>query len=128
VTICGRRLDTAGWNRTDPTALNPATRARWRLTLLFVGLLVAFAAGLWGTVLRPAAYEVQAEFVARATPDLILVRHETIAPLGMSAMEQMAVSVTPTQVDPLTLRPGDRLRLAVRQDGERLVLVRIERR
>lgn len=89
---------------------------------------MAFAAGLWGTILRPAAYEVRGEFVARAAPDLILVRHETIAVLGMSAMEQMAVSVTPAQVDPLGLQPGDPLRLAVRQDGERLVLVRIERR
>jgi hypothetical protein len=89
---------------------------------------VAFAAGLWGTVLRPAAYEVQAEFVARAAPDLILVRHEVIAPLGMSAMEQMAVSVTPAQVDSLALAPGDRIRLAVRQEGDRVVLLRIERR
>jgi hypothetical protein len=46
----------------------------------------------------------------------------------MSAMEQMAISVTPAQVDPLALKPGDRLRLAVRQDGDRLVLVRIHRR
>jgi Cu/Ag efflux protein CusF len=83
---------------------------------------------LWGTVLRPAAYEVQGEFVARAAPDLILVRHEIIAPLGMSAMEQMAVAVTPAQVDALGLKPGDRVRMAVRQDGERLVLLRIERR
>lgn len=89
---------------------------------------MAFAAGLWGTVLRPAAYEVQAEFVARAAPDLILVRHEVIAPLGMSAMEQMAVSVTPAQVDSLALAPGDRIRLAVRQEGDRVVLLRIERR
>jgi Cu/Ag efflux protein CusF len=66
--------------------------------------------------------------VARAAPDLILVRHQTIAALGMSAMEQMAVSVAPTQVDPLALEPGDRVRLAVRQDGDRLVLLRIERR
>jgi Cu/Ag efflux protein CusF len=90
--------------------------------------VVLFAVGLWGTLLRPAAYEVQGEFVARAAADLILVRHETIAPLGMSAMEQMAVSVTPTQVDPLGLAPGDRVRLAVRQEGDRLVLVRIARR
>ena len=83
---------------------------------------------MWGTVLRPAAYEVQGEFVARAAPDLILVRHEIIAPLGMSAMEQMAVAVTPAQVDALGLKPGDRVRMAVRQDGERLVLLRIERR
>jgi hypothetical protein len=46
----------------------------------------------------------------------------------MSAMEQMAVSVTPSQVDLLALRPGDQVRLAVRQEGERLVLVRIARR
>ena len=90
--------------------------------------MIAFAAGLWGTILRPAAYEVQGEFVARATPDLILVRHQTVAALGMSAMEQMAVSVTPAQVDPLDLKPGDLVRLAVRQHDERLVLLRIERR
>jgi hypothetical protein len=46
----------------------------------------------------------------------------------MSAMEQMAVSVAPAQVDPLALQPGDRVRLAVRQEGERLVLVGITRR
>lgn len=117
-----------GWSRTDVPALTPAARTRWGLSLLFVGLLIAFAAGLWGTILRPAAYEVQGEFVARATPDLILVRHETVAVLGMSAMEQMAVSVAPAQVDPLGLKPGDRLRLAVRQEDDRLVLLRIERR
>lgn len=89
---------------------------------------MALAAGLWGTILRPAAYEVQGEFVARAAPDLILVRHEAVSALGMSSMEQMAVSVTPTQVDALALRPGDRLRLAVRQEGDRLVGLRIERR
>jgi hypothetical protein len=89
---------------------------------------VAFAAGLWGTVLRPAAYEVQGEFVARAAPDLILVRHEAITGLGMSSMEQMAVFVTPAQVDALALQPGERVRLAVRQEGERLVCLRIERR
>jgi hypothetical protein len=130
VTISGRiPVPTApGWSRTDVPALTPAARARWGLSLLFVGLLIAFAAGLWGTILRPAAYEVQGEFVARATPDLILIRHETVAVLGMSAMEQMAVSVAPAQVDALGLKPGDRLRLAVRQEGDRLVLLRIERR
>jgi hypothetical protein len=90
--------------------------------------VVAFGAGLWGTVLRPAAYEVQGEFVARAAPDLILVRHEAVTGLGMTAMEQMAVAVEPAQVDPLALKPGDRVRLAVRQEGETLRLLRIERR
>ena len=117
-----------GGSRTDVSSLTPAARARWRLGLLFVGLLIAFAAGLWGTILRPAAYEVQGEFVARAGPDLILVRHEIIAPLGMSAMEQMAIAVTPVQIDSLDLQPGDRVRLAVRPEGDQLRLVRIERR
>lgn len=89
---------------------------------------MAFAAGLWGTLLRPAAYEVQGEFVARAAPDLILVRHEAVAGLGMSPMEQMAVVVAPARVDALGLRPGERIRLAVRQEGDRLVCLRIERR
>ena len=71
---------------------------------------------------------MQGEFLARAAPDLILVRHETVAPLGMSTMDQMAVSVTPAQVDSLDLKPGDRVRLAVRQDGDQLRLIRIERR
>ena len=117
-----------GGSRTDVSSLTPSARARWRLGLLFVGLLIAFAAGLWGTILRPAAYEVQGEFVARAGPDLILVRHEIIAPLGMSAMEQMAIAVTPVQIDSLDLQPGDRVRLAVRPEGDQLRLVRIERR
>jgi hypothetical protein len=91
-------------------------------------LVATFAAGLWGTVLRPAAYEVQGEVVARAARDLLLVRHEAIAGLGMAAMETMAVSATPTQLDPLNLKPGDRVRLAVRPRGDDLALVWIKRR
>ena len=44
-------------------------------------LVVAFAAGLWGTVLRPAAYEVQGEVLKQAAPDLLIVRHEAISGL-----------------------------------------------
>jgi hypothetical protein len=88
---------------------------------------VAFAAGLRGTILRPAAYEVRGEFVARAAPDLILVRHEAVSGLGMTAMEQMAVTATPAQLDPLVLRPGDRIRMAVRPEGDRLTLVWIRK-
>jgi Copper binding periplasmic protein CusF len=79
-------------------------------------------------VLHPPAYEVQGEFVARAAPDLILVRHAAISALGMSSMEQMAVTVSPAQVDPLGLQPGDRVRLGVRPEGDQLRLLRIERR
>jgi len=89
---------------------------------------VAFAAGLWGTVLRLAAYEVQGEVLNRAAPDLLIVRHEAISGLGMTAMETMAVTVTPEQVAPLDLKSGDRVRLAVRPSGNDLVLVWIKRR
>ena len=86
-------------------------------------LVAAFAAGLWGTVLRPAAYEVQGEIVARPAPDLLLVRHEAIAGLGMRAMETMAVSIPPEQIASIDVKPGDRVRLAVRPRGDDLVLL-----
>src|SRR5690349_23614853 len=121
-----RRAAARSTGNDSHASVSRRARARRLLIVLFVLLVLLFAAGLWGTILRPAAYEVRGEFVARAAPDLILVRHETLAVLGMSAMEQMAVSVTPAQVDPLALKPGDQLRLAVRQEGDRLVLVRIE--
>jgi len=106
----------------------PPARARGLLIVLFVVLVAAFAAGLWGTVLRPAAYEVQGEVIALAGPDLLLVRHGAIAGLRMNAMETMAVKVAPGQLAPLDLKPGDRVRLAVRSQGDDLLLVRIERR
>ena len=112
----------AGFPSTSPG------RARGLLIVLFVVLVAAFAAGLWGTVLRPAAYEVQGQVLARAAPDLLLVRHEAIAALGMGAMETMAVTATPAQLDPLDLKPGDRVRIAVRPRGDDLVLVWIKRR
>jgi len=43
-------------------------------------------------------------------------------------METMAVRVTPDQLTGLRLEPGDRVRLAVRPQGDDLVLVRIEKR
>jgi hypothetical protein len=94
---------------------------------LFAALLGAFAAGIWGTVLRPSAYEVRGTIVARPAPDLILVRHEPVAPLGMGAMELMAISAAPALLDPVAPAPGDRVKLAVRQEREQLVLLRIER-
>jgi Cu/Ag efflux protein CusF len=86
-----------------------------------------FAAGLWGTVVRPAAYEVRGELVARAAPDLILVRHQPVSGLGMGAMEMMAVRGSPATLDAAGIKPGDRVRLAVRQDGDAVTLVWIER-
>jgi hypothetical protein len=101
-------------------------RARRLLIVLFVLLVLLFAAGLWGTVVRPAAYEVRGEFVARAAPDLILIRHQPVTALGMGAMETMAVRGAPATLDAAGLVAGQRVRLAVRQEAEVLQLVWIE--
>lgn len=90
-------------------------------------MLLALAVGIWGTVLRPPAYEVRGEVVARPAPDLLLVRHEAIPGLGMGAMELMAVVGEPARLDAAAPRPGERVRLAVRPQGDRLVLLRIDR-
>lgn len=65
--------------------------------------------------------------IARPAPDFILVRHEAISGLGMRAMELMTVYADPAQLDAVAIRPGDRVRLAVRQRDDRVVLVRIEK-
>ena len=90
-------------------------------------LLAAFAAGIWGTIIRPSAYEVRGTIVARPASDMLLVRHEAVSALGMSAMELMAVSASPALLEPVALKPGDRVRLAVRQHDNQLVLIRIEK-
>ena len=65
--------------------------------------------------------------VSRPARDLILVDHEAVHGLGMGAMRLMAVSAEPALLDAADPKPGDTVRLAVRQEGERLVLLRIER-
>jgi hypothetical protein len=129
VTTCGPHRT---WPRTgdDPSPpLRPGRGRRGRLVVvaLFAALLTALAVGLWGTLLRPPAYEVRGEVVARAAPDLLLVRHEAVATLGMSAMETMAVAAEPGLLDAAGLVPGDRVRMAVRARGDEVVLVWIEK-
>lgn len=102
-------------------------RARWILTLLFAALLALFAAGIWGTLLRPAAYEVRGSFVARPAAGLILVRHDPVPGLGMGAMELMAISAKPSLLDGVELRPGDRVRLSVRRRDDQLTLIRVDK-
>lgn len=111
----------------DHASLSRRATARRLVVVLFVVLVALFAAGLWGTVVRPPAYEVRGELVARAAPDLILVRHQPVSGLGMGAMELMAVQSEPRLLDAAALTPGDRVRLAVRPDGDTVVLVWIER-
>ena len=88
-------------------------------------LLAGLALGLWGTIIRPPAYEVRGTVVARAATNLLLVRHEPIPGLGMNAMEVMAIFADPRDLDAAALSPGDRVRLAVRQKGDELVLLRV---
>lgn len=83
--------------------------------------------GIWGTVIRPAAYEVRGTIVARPAPDMLLVRHDPVSALGMNAMELMAVSASPALLDPDGPKPGDRVKLAVRQRDDQLILIRIEK-
>ena len=77
--------------------------------------------------MRPAAYEVRGEVVARAAPDLLLIRHQPVTALGMGAMEMMAVRSAPGKLDAARLAPGDRVRLAVRPRGDEIVLLWVER-
>ena len=97
------------------------------MIFLFVALVVVFAAGLWGTVVRPPAYEVRGEVVARAGPDLLLIRHQAVTALGMGSMEMMAVRAAPAMLDEAQLSRGDRVRLAVRPQGEDVHLIWIKR-
>jgi len=102
-------------------------RSRWLVAGVFILLLITFAAALWGTMVRPPAYEVRGVLVARPTQDLILVRHDAIGPLGMGAMETMAVHADPRMVDAARAVPGDTVRLTVKPRESELQLLRIDR-
>lgn len=78
-------------------------------------------------MIRPPAYEVRAVIVGRPAANLLLVRHEPVAALGMEAMELMAVFADPLQLDAAAPRPGERVRLAVRRADDQLVLIRLDR-
>jgi hypothetical protein len=94
---------------------------------VFSVLLAGFAVGIWGTVLRPPAYEVRGTIVARPAPNLMIVRHDEIPALGMRAMELMTIVAEPSIVDRAGVEPGARVRLAVRQRENELILLWIER-
>src|SRR5262245_53823769 len=115
-------------DRTGGRQAAPQTgRARWLVVLVFVALVVAFAAALWATIVRPPAYEVRGQIVARPAANLILVRHEPVPVLGMPSMDLMAIFSDPSLLDGAGVVPGDRVRLAVRPKDNDLSLLRIEK-
>lgn len=64
--------------------------------------------------------------MGRPAPNLLLVRHEAVAGLGMAPMELMAVAADPALLDKSGVRPGDRVRLAVRPRDSEITLLRID--
>ncbi len=64
--------------------------------------------------------------MGRPATNLLLVRHEAVAGLGMVPMELMAVSADPALLDKSGVRPGDRVRLAVRPRDSEIILLRID--
>jgi hypothetical protein len=93
---------------------------------VFVLLLIGFAAGIWGTLIRPPAYEVRGTLVARPAANLLLVRHDAIPALGMREMDLMAIFADPAMVDRAGVAPGARVRMGVRSKDEQLTLLWIE--
>ena len=77
--------------------------------------------------MRPPAYEVRGEVVARPASNLVLVRHGAVPGLSMGAMELMAVFSDPQLLDATGVKAGDRVRLAVRAKDDQIILLRIER-
>jgi len=69
---------------------------------------------------------VRGTLVARPAANLLLVRHDDVAALGMRAMDLMAIFGDPALVDRAGVAPGQRVRLAVRAQNDQLTLLRIE--
>ena len=103
------------------------SRRRFLPAVLFAMLLAALATGIWAGVLWPRAWELRGSVVARPAAGLLLIQHEATDVLGMRAMDLMAVSVDPVVADASGVRPGDRVRLAVRPRDRDLLATRIER-
>jgi hypothetical protein len=111
----------------SPSARGAARLPRLAVAGIFVVLLVGFAVGIWGTVLRPPAYEVRGTLVARPAANLLLVRHDAIPALGMREMELMAVFAEPAIVDRAGVQPGDRVKMGVRPRDAELTLLWVEK-
>jgi hypothetical protein len=66
-------------------------------------------------------------FEARGGPTLILIRHDKV-PGFMDEMDSMALfAESPALLDGVELARGDRVRVTVRQEKDRLVVVEIQK-
>ena len=93
--------------------------------------MAGFAAGIWGTYRAafpgPGLYRVTGIFEARSGPTLILIRHDKV-PGFMDEMESMALfAESSALLDGADLHRGDRVRITVRQEQDRLVAVEIQK-
>jgi hypothetical protein len=106
-------------------------RSRWPVPLLFVLLLAGFAAGIWGSYrdVYPGKglFRLTGVYEGRGTDTLILVSHDA-APGVMDEMSKMAFyAETKELLDGAGLRPGDRVRLTVRQLSDRYLVVELKK-
>lgn len=106
---------------------------RLKVVALFVFLVAAFALGIWGSYRavypEKGVHRLTAVYQARAGETSILVGHEAIPVLGMGQMELMAFNVeSKALLDALTLKPGDSVRLTIRQTApDRLLVIRLDK-
>lgn len=105
---------------------------RWAVPVVFVVLLLGFAAGIWGTYRDsfPARglYRVTGVLESRVGETMILVKHDVVPGL-MPEMKSMAfVAESRELLDRAALHPGDRVRFTVRQlPGDQLLVVDIRK-
>jgi len=112
---------------------SPSARpaARWRVPALFVLLLIAFGAGIWGSYRAvfpgKGLYRVTGVFESRAGETMILLRHDAVPGL-MEEMSSMAFFVESRELlDRAALASGDRVRFTIRQEPDRLLVVEIRK-
>lgn len=99
--------------------------------MLFVLLLAGFAAGIWGSYREVypghGLVRITGVFEGRGGDTLILVSHDA-APGVMDEMSRMAFyAETKAMLDGAELRRGDRVRLTVRQQSDRYLVVEIRK-
>lgn len=104
---------------------------RFAAPAVFCLLLAAFAAGIWGSYRGafpgPGLYRVTGRFEARWGETMMLVRHDAIPGL-MDEMASMALLTESKEVlDRAALRPGERVRLTIRQTPDALLVVEIQK-